>query len=107
MIESDTPDMSLLSHRLDTLHTDVGEMKSAMKELTTAITKLALIEERQSHAATAQERAFAVLSKLEERIARLETYVPSNKRVSIWIDRAAWAGLGLLVMLLVKKSGLM
>lgn len=107
MHDSQDPDMSLLSHRLDTLHTDVGEMKAAMKELTTAITKLALIEERQTHAASAQERAFLVLSKLEERVARLETLAPANKRVNIWLDRATWAGLGLLAMLVVKKSGLL
>lgn len=107
MTESAHSDMSLLSHRLDTLHSDVGEMKAAMRELTTAITKLALIEERQTHAALAQERAFNVLSKLEERVARLETLAPANKRVNIWLDRASWAGLGLLAMLLVKKSGLL
>lgn len=107
MPDSQDPDMSLLSHRLDTLHADVGEMKAAMKELTTAITKLALIEERQTYAASAQERAFLVLSKLEERVAKLETLAPANKRVNVWLDRATWAGLGLLAMLVVKKSGLM
>lgn len=107
MTESNAPDMSLLSHRLDTLHTDVGEMKTAMKELTTAITKLALIEERQAHAASAQERAFAVLSKLEARVASLETHMPSNARVSVWLDRAMWAAIGLLAMMLVKKTGML
>jgi regulator of replication initiation timing len=107
MQDTNDPDMSLLSHRLGTLHADVGEMKAAMKELTTAITKLALIEERQSNAASAQERAFIVLAKLEERVSKLEQLAPANKRVNIWLDRATWAGLGLLAMLVVKKSGLL
>lgn len=100
-------DISLLNHRLGDLHQDVGEMKAAMKDLATAITKLALIEERQSNAAAAQERAFKVLEKLESRVSHLESYVPANKRLSVWFDRATWAGMGLLVMLVIKKSGLL
>lgn len=107
MSDIDTPENSLVSHRLATLHEDVGEMKAALKDLATAITKLALIEERQSNAAAAQERAFKVLAKLEERVTNLEVYVPANKRVSVWLDRATWAGMGLLVMLVMKKSGLL
>lgn len=106
MTDISDPNMSLLSHRLGTLHTDVTEMKTAMKDLTTAITKLALIEERQMHAASAQERAFAILTKLEERVAALEAHIPANTRVSLWLERATWAGMGLLVMMLVKKTGM-
>ena len=97
---------AVLTHRLDTLHEDVGEMKAALKDLAAAITKLALIEERQANAAAAQERAFAVLERLEGRVSRLETYVPANKKVTVWVDRGTWAALGLLAMLLFKKSGL-
>lgn len=107
MSEISHADMTLLNHRLGDLHSDVSEMKAAMKDLATAITKLALIEERQANAAAAQERAFAVLAKLEERVTHLETYVPANKRVSVWLDRATWAGMGLLAMLVLKKSGLL
>lgn len=103
---SDT-EISLLNHRLGDLHNDVSEMKTAMKDLATAITKLALIEERQSNAAAAQERAFQVLEKLESRVSALEIYVPANKRISVWFDRATWAGMGLLAMLLIKKTGLL
>ncbi len=75
-------DQDVLTVKLQVLHEDVGEMKSVLKDLTAAITKLALIEERQTQAAAAQERAFAVLAKLEERVSSLEAYVPANKRVS-------------------------
>jgi hypothetical protein len=100
-------DVSVLDHRLGDLHQDVTEMKVAMKDLAAAITKLALIEERQSNAAAAMERAFSLLNKLEERVYQLESYVPANKRVSVWLDRATWAGMGLLAMLVLKKSGLL
>lgn len=100
-------DASLLTHRLITLHEDVGELKKAMTDLASAMTKLALIEERQANAAAAQERSFKVLEKLEQRVTALELYVPSNKRVSVWLDRATWAGMGLLAMLVLRKSGLL
>jgi hypothetical protein len=73
----------VLSHKLQTLHEDVGEMKAVLKDLTAAITKLALIEERQTQAAAAQERAFKALERVEQRVSDLEAYVPANKRVSV------------------------
>jgi chromosome segregation ATPase len=96
-----------LTHRLDTLHEDVGEVKSALKELANAITKLALIEERQTQAATAQERAFGAIERIEKRVAKLEMQAPANKRVSVWVDRAMYASAGLLVMFVLKKAGVM
>lgn len=99
-------DPNLLAHRLDTLHEDVGEVKSALRELAAAVTRLALIEERQTQAAAAQERAFGALENLERRIARLEQQAPANKRVSVWIDRAMFAAMGLLVMFVFKKVGI-
>ncbi len=100
-------DPQLLTHRLDTLHEDVGEVKSALKELANAITKLALIEERQTQAATAQERAFGAIERIEKRVAKLEMQAPANKRVSVWVDRAMYASAGLLVMFVLKKAGVM
>lgn len=99
-------DPELLAHRLETLHEDVSEVKNALKELAAAITKLALIEERQTQAAVAQERAFAALERVEERVTALEMMVPANKRMSVWMDRTMFAGVGLLVMFVLKKVGL-
>lgn len=100
-------DISLLNHKFDSLSEVVTDMKSALRELTHAITKLTLIEERQTHAAAAQERAFACIARVEERLKVLEEQIPANKRISVWIDRAMYAGIGLLVMLVLKKSGLL
>ena len=46
------------------------------------------------------------LERVENRVSALEKDVPANKRVSVWVDRAIWAGMGLLVMTVLKKSGL-
>lgn len=107
MTEVSDTDITVLNHRLGVLHQDVSEMKAAMKDLAAAITKLALIEERQSNAAATQERAFQVLEKLESRVAALEIHVPANKRMNVWFDRATWAGMGLIAMLIIKKTGLL
>lgn len=107
MPEFDQPTSALLTHRLATLHDDVGELKKAMTDLASAMTKLALIEERQANAAAAQERAFAILERLEQRVASLELQAPAARRINAWFERGLWAGAGLIVMLFVKKVGLL
>lgn len=80
-------DFSVLAARLQSLHKDVGDIKSALSSLTEAITKLALIEERQTVTNNALERAFVALEKLEIRINTLEKEAPLHNRSNIWIDR--------------------
>jgi regulator of replication initiation timing len=80
-------DVSVLAARLQSLHKDVGEIKSALGSLTEAITKLALIEERQTVTNNALERAFVALEKLEHRIGTLEKEAPLNNKSNIWVDR--------------------
>lgn len=80
-------EMATLSARLETLHSDVSDIKSALKDLTTAITKLALIEERVAITANALERAFKTISKIDERVTTLELKAPLNERSNAWLDR--------------------
>lgn len=95
----------ILAHKLETLHEDVRQIESVLRELTSAITKLAVIEERQNTTAAALERAFKALAKVEDRVSELESYVPANRRLSVWVDRATWAALGLLGMFIIKTLG--
>lgn len=80
-------EMSVLSTRLEVLHEDVSEIKSSMNLLTEAITKLALIEERQAVANNSLDRAFAIMDNLEKRIASLEVQAPKNQTTNLWVDR--------------------
>ena len=96
----------VLSHKLETLHTDVRKIESVLQDLTAAITRLAVVEERQSTTAAALERAFKALSKVEGRVAALELQVPANRKLSVWVDRVTWAALGLLGMYVMKSLGL-
>lgn len=99
--------LSLSLARMESLHSDVGEIKTALKDLTQAITKLALIEERQSQASLALERAFMAMSKLGDRVQELELAESNNARTSEWVDRVVWSTAGLSVMFVAAKVGLL
>jgi aminoglycoside phosphotransferase (APT) family kinase protein len=96
-----------------TLHADVVEVKSAIKEVASALTKLALVEERQTHHAASQERAFTMLDKIERRmgeherrIVELEKSEPAQTRTAEWVDRAVWAAAAAACAALAAKVGL-
>lgn len=108
------PAVSLLDARLQSLHLDVGEIKHALKDLTAAITKLALIEERQTQASLALERAFGAVEKLEKkledidnRLRSIEKNDVSQSRTSEYVDKAIWAAVGLLAMFAASRLGLL
>ena len=41
-----TTQADVLAHRLEALHGDVGDIKAALRDLATAVTRLAVVEER-------------------------------------------------------------
>ena len=112
----------VLSHKLETLHGDVGEIKAALRDLTQAVTRLALVEERQAQSSAALDRAFRALERVEQRIAalelqtpdrldqrlvHLEQQAPQSTRAAAWVDRAVWACAAAGVMYVAKSAGLM
>lgn len=86
-------DVSLLSARLQTLHTDVSDIKGTLKDLTSAINKLALVEERITNAVAAQERSFKAIERLEHRIDTLEKAQVTSDATSKWVDRGIVAAM--------------
>jgi chromosome segregation ATPase len=101
------PIVSILSTRLESLHQDVGEIKSAMNNLSAAITKLALVEERQATANAAMERAFAAIAKCEQRINDLEKADAHNKRTNKYVDSVIWSLASAALVFVAAKSGLL
>ena len=91
---------TILTTRIDVIHNDVTDIKSALKDLTAAITKLALIEERQTK--TTQS-----LDKIEARISRLEHQIPIYTATAKWVDRGVVALVTGAVVFIAKKLGLM
>jgi anti-sigma-K factor RskA len=100
-----------------------------------ALTKLAIVEERQTQTILAQERAFKALERVEERqrthelvckdqdkevrqliadsnerlatrVAELEKAEPMQEQTSTWVRAAVWGAAGLAVLLIAKQLGL-
>lgn len=101
--------LAVLTHRVEAMHDDFGEMRGVLKDLTEAITKLALVEERQTQAAQAQDRTARLLEKLESRIERVEGRVaalersePTQKQASKWVFAMVWGAAGLFGVLLLE-----
>ena len=103
--------------KLDLLHEDVQDMKTVLKELTAAISRLAVVESNQGHISAAQERGFTALGNLEKRMATyekendarikaLEAQSITSKQTNVWVDRAVWGTVAAVGMYVAKKVGL-
>lgn len=90
----DVKELNELATKLLSLHEDVSEIKGALRDLTSAITKLALIEERQTVTNAALERAFVAISRVEDRLTELERLAPINNQSRIWVERFVMAVVG-------------
>lgn len=100
-------DLNVFSVKLDMLHSDVVDMKTALGELSKAITKLALVEERQAQTADALERAFKAIGKIEDRLSTLEQAAPKSKETSAWVDRFVLSAVVLITGFIGTKLGLL
>ena len=83
----DMKEFTELAGKLMSLHDDVSEIKGALRDLTSAITKLALIEERQTVTNASLERAFVAISRVESRLFELERLAPMNNQSRVWVER--------------------
>lgn len=79
------------------LVSDIGEIKSSMSRLTDAVTKLAVVEARQTEADKATDRAFLEINKLDGRISslsvrtsELENAQPIQQQTTDWVQKIVW-----------------
>ena len=127
--------VNVLAERIDGLCVDMNEMKHGIVKMADALTKLAIVEERQTQTILAQERAFKALERVEERqrtyelvckdqdkevrqliadsnerlstrVAELEKAEPMQEQTGKWVMAAVWGAAGLLVMFVAKQLGL-
>jgi dynactin complex subunit len=99
--------LAVLSAKFDVLHGDVTDMKKAMKEVASALTKLTLVEERQANSNNAQKRFAEKLDALEARIDTLEKADVSHDQAAKWVMHAVWGAAGLAAMYVAKTVGLL
>lgn len=128
--------VNVLAERIDGLCTDMSEMKHGIAKMADALTKLAIVEERQTQTILAQERAFKALERVEERqrthelvckdqdkevrqliadsnerlstrVEELEKAEPMQEQTGKWVMAAVWGAAGFAALLIAKQLGLM
>ena len=127
--------MQVLATKIEGLAQDMSEMKHGIARMADALTKLAIVEERQTQTILAQERAFKALERVEERqrtyellckdqekelrqliadsnerlaarVGELEKAEPMQAQTSKWVTAAVWGAAWLLAMFVAKQLGL-
>ena len=124
--------MQVLATKIEGLSQDMSEMKHGIAKMADALTKLAIVEERQTQTILAQERAFKALERVEERqrqhelqchdqekglrqliadsnerlsirVAELEKAEPMQAQTSKWVTAGVWGALALLASFIVPR----
>ena len=124
--------VQVLATKIEGLAQDMNEMKHGIAKMADALTKLAIVEERQTQTILAQERAFKALERVEERqrthellcrdqdkevrrliadsnerlatrVADLEKAEPMQAQTSKWVTAGVWGTLALLASFIVPR----
>jgi DNA repair ATPase RecN len=95
-----------MSHHIQRIREDQHAMRAAIERMSEAVTRLALVEERQAAASTAIERIVQSLEKLDERLRRLEVAEPMQAKTTEWVQSALWALATAAAMFVAGKVGL-
>ena len=107
-------DINVVITRLGLLSDDVGELKETLRQIASAVTRLALVEERQMQTNEALSRAFKQIDKLdlklvgfEQRLGALERLQPQQQQTTTWVVSAVWAAAGAAFFFIAKKAGIL
>lgn len=124
--------IDVLAERVEGLCADMGEMKIGISKMADALTKLAIVEERQTQTILAKERAFKALERVEERqrqqelqcrdqekglrqliadsnerlsirVGELEKAEPMQAQTSKWVTAGVWGALAMLASFIVPR----
>ena len=124
--------MQVLATKIEGLAQDMNEMKHGITKMADALTKLAIVEERQTQTILAQDRAFKALERVEERqrthelvckdqekevrqliadsnerlstrVAELEKAEPMQAQASKWVTAGVWGALALLASFIMPR----
>ena len=81
-------DLAVAIAKIDSITGDMAELKTTMRELATAVSRLAVIEERQTTTNDAIGRAFKDITALNTRVTSLEQAQPIQKQSSDFVQSA-------------------
>lgn len=113
----DDTTVKIVADRLQSLHQDVNELKDSMresmKEMSSAVTKLVLLEERNTQTVRLIERAMKELddqkaehNKLADKVNNLAEQAPLNRQTNRMIDALIYAVVGGVLMFIGKQVGI-
>ena len=78
------------AQKLDVILGNVDELKSAVRELTKSVNRLAVVEERQASTAESLTRAFKEIEKHDQRIKVLEQAQPMQQHSSDIVQKVLY-----------------
>ena len=113
----DDTTVKIVADRLQSLHQDVNELKDSMresmKEMSSAVTKLVLLEERNTQTVRLIERAMKELddqksehNKLVDKVNNLAEQAPLNRQTNRMLDALIYAVVGGVLMFIGKQVGI-
>lgn len=74
---------------LKTVAKDTGDIKHALRDIASSLSKLAVLEEKHNNVADALKRAFRAIEKNEGRLDSVEKALPNLVLASSWVFKAA------------------
>lgn len=81
-------DLAVAIAKIESISGDMAEIKGTMRELASAVSRLAVIEERQTSTNDAIGRAFKEITALGSRVTNLEQAQPIQKQSSDMVQTA-------------------
>lgn len=103
--------IQIMSERVNTIHSDIIDLKSSVKEgvsaFNEAVTKLVRMEERQAQMILVSEQTQKLIKDLESRVDALEKEVPMQQQIKKWALTAVWSLATGAVFLALKFVGIL
>lgn len=81
-------DLAVAIAKIDTITSDLVELKSSMKEIASAVSRLAVVEERQTTTNDSIGRAFKQIDAVSARLTVIEQAQPIQKQSSDFVQKA-------------------
>lgn len=79
-------DLAVAIAKIEALSEDMSDIKSSMRELAQAVSRLAVVEERQSSTNEAMGRMFKAIEAMDARVKLLEQAQPIQQQSSAWVQ---------------------
>lgn len=79
-------DLAVAIAKIESISGDMAEIKLTMRELANAVSRLAVVEERQSTTNDAIGRAFKDINAINARVTSLEQSQPINSQTNEWVQ---------------------